>query len=80
MVSADDQKENSVLISEDPEMALELMYLGEFLKGKGYRLKDLCKLPTEQARKLMVEACSYASMKLAEVESRAKFVQHIHYT
>ncbi len=79
MILESDLRENSALSTEDPEMYLELMYLGEFLKGKGYRLSDLCTLPKEKARKLMVEACAYASMKLAEVESRAKFVQRIRY-
>ncbi len=67
------------LISEGPTTKLERMYIEEFLKGKGYQVRDLRKLPREEARRLMTEACIYASTKLAEVEARAKFVHNIHY-
>ncbi len=58
---------------------LEKMYLEENLISKGYCLADLRKLPKDEARRLMVEACTYASMKLAEVESRAHLTQEIHF-
>lgn len=58
---------------------LERMYLKEYLEGKHYQFKDLPKLPAEQARQLMVEACVYASGKLAEIQARAKFIDRIHF-
>jgi len=48
------------------------------LKGKGYALEDLKKLPEEVARQLMKEASIYASSKLAEVEIKARFVKDLH--
>jgi hypothetical protein len=57
---------------------LERTYIREYLAGKGYQLQDLRKLPREMARQLMSEACTYASGKLAEIESRAKFREEIH--
>jgi len=59
---------------------LERMYIEEYLTGKGYHWRDLCELPGEEAKRLMCEACTYASLKLAEVESRYHFQDVIHYT
>ena len=65
-------------IMEEPEAALERMYLEEYLHGKGHTLQSLQTLPEEEARRLMVEASSYASTKLAEVETRAHLMEEIH--
>lgn len=64
-------------LSEGPQSALERRFLREYLHEKGYRMEDLSKLPAEEAKKLMREACQYASLKLAEVESRAHFREEI---
>lgn len=60
-----------------PQAALEKKYILEYLSNKGYRPRDLLKLSREEARRLMTEASSYASLKLAEVESRAQFIRKI---
>jgi hypothetical protein len=39
--------------------------------------QDLCNLPEEEAKALMIEACKYASLKLAQVESEAHFRETI---
>lgn len=57
--------------SETPEAIIEMMYIQGFLHEKGLRLQELCDLPAEEAKKLMKEACAYASYRLAEVKSRA---------
>ncbi|MBM3126209.1 MAG: hypothetical protein FJZ87_14255 [Chloroflexi bacterium] len=57
---------------------LEKTLLEAYLKGKGYSLEDLKKLPEEEARQLMKEASIYASSKLAEVEIKARFVKDLH--
>jgi hypothetical protein len=59
------------------QAALERRFIEEFLHEKGYRIEELTKLPKEEAKKLMSEACQYASLKLAEVESRAQFRERI---
>jgi hypothetical protein len=64
--------------SEGPQSALEKNIIQEYLKEKGYSLESLHKLPEEEAHRLMREACTYASLKLAEVESRARFREEIH--
>lgn len=63
---------------EDPQAKLERAYLEEYLQSRGYSLKDIPQLPAEQAKALMVEACKYASTKLAEVETRSRLVHELH--
>jgi len=59
--------------TEGPQSALERKYIQEFLETKGFNLESLSELPKDEIQHLMREACKYASLKLAEVESRAKF-------
>ncbi len=63
---------------EDPQARLERSYLEEYLQTRGYSLKDIPYLPKEEARALMIEACKYASIKLAEVEMRSRLVHDLH--
>jgi hypothetical protein len=58
-------------IRDGPQSTLEKTLLEEYLESKGYRFKDLCKLTEEEAKALMIEACRYASLKLAHMESTA---------
>lgn len=64
-------------ITEEPQSVMEKMLLEEFLRGKGYQLKDLHTLPETQAKTLMKEASQYASLKMAQVESSAHFREKI---
>jgi len=64
---------------EGPLSALERKLIEEYLTEKGYSLSDLQALPERDARRLMREACNYASLKLAEVESRSQLRKEIHY-
>lgn len=64
-------------ITKGPQSVLERRFIKEYLHDKGYRLEELKKLPEEEAKQLMSEACKYASLKLAEVESRAQFREEI---
>lgn len=63
---------------EGPQSKLEWKYIQEYLQSKGASIKTLGKLPKDEQQRLMSEACQYASLKLAEVESRAKFRHDIH--
>jgi len=65
-------------ISGGPLTELERLYMGAYLRSKGYRWEDLHKLPPEEAKTIMTEACNYTSLKLAELEARVQFVQEIH--
>jgi hypothetical protein len=56
---------------------LEREFIAEYLAARGYLLKDLKTLPNKMAYELMAAACQYASLRLAEIESRANFVRKI---
>lgn len=64
--------------AEGPQSALERKYIQEYLNSKGFKIEKLGELPKDEQQNLMREASKYASLKLAEVESRAKFRQDIH--
>jgi len=57
---------------------LEKRYIEQYLKARGYRFADLDALQPEFARRLTIEASAYASLKLAELESKARFRHSIH--
>ena len=64
-------------IRDGPQSKMEKTLLEQYLKTRGYSFKDLCDLPEEEAKSLMIEACKYASLKLAQVESAARFRETI---
>lgn len=64
-------------LTRGPQSVLERRFIIEYLQDKGYRLELLKMLPEEEAKQLMREACKYASLKLAEFESRAQFREEI---
>lgn len=57
---------------------LERAYLEQYLQGLGFSLASLANLPEEQATQLMKLASLYASMRLAEVETRSHLVEDMH--
>jgi len=64
---------------DGPQAPLETMFLDEYLQSKGFSsIKELFKLPENEAKKLMIDACRFASLKLAEIESRSQFKKEIH--
>lgn len=64
-------------IRDGPQSKMEKALLEQYLQSRGYSFKDLCDLPEEEAKSLMIEACKYASLKLAQVESAARFRETI---
>lgn len=71
-------KADSQPLMEDMHGVLEKTLIEAYLKGKGYSLEALQSLPKAEAKKLMREASTYASGKLAELEERAHFVDELH--
>ncbi len=76
-----------VPLMEEPDAPLERMYIEAYLQKHGYTLhcgdrplRSICDLPEGEAKKLMTAASVYASTKLAEVETRAHFVEEVHGT
>ena len=61
-----------------PKADLGMMYIDEYLQGKGYSRKVLATLSEEEATRLMTEASHYSSFKLEELESRARLLTKIH--
>jgi hypothetical protein len=59
--------------SKGLKATLEMKYIDEYLLSRGYRRKDLRMLPKKEARQLLIEASRYASLKLADIESRALY-------
>ena len=55
-----------------------MLYRPQYLQGKGYSLNELATLAEEKAKKLRIEASQYASLKLEELESRARLLTRIH--
>jgi len=70
----DDAHVNS---EEDIHAELEKSLIVEYLKGKGYTLDSLNKLPDDEAHRIMSEASTYASDKLAEIDNRARYTQNL---
>ncbi len=66
--------------NDSPQAPLEMKFIDDFLKERGYgSVKELCHLPENEAKQLMIDACKHASARLAEIESRAGFQKKIHY-
>jgi hypothetical protein len=68
---------DSMFDSIEPKSALENKYILEYISSRDYCFRDLQELPREDAQRLMKEACFFASLKLAELESRAQFLRKI---
>ena len=64
-------------LSEGPQTALEKRLIEEYLRDKGYSRFDISLLPIGKGKALMREACLDASLKLAEIDSRARFRKEI---
>ena len=61
------------IASNAPQSPLERQLIIDFLKEKGYRLEDLKRLSRKQSKVLMSQACTFASLRLAEIEARSQF-------
>lgn len=64
--------------AENLKADLEMIFIDEYLQGKGYSRKELTALPDDDTTRLMSEASQYASFKLEELESRARLFTKIH--
>jgi hypothetical protein len=74
----EEQKNNPQVVMDEIHAILEKSLIEAYLKGKGYGLDDLKTLPDEVASQLRVEASTYASNKLAEMELKAHFRKVLH--
>jgi hypothetical protein len=67
------------IMRRTPHSELEWQLITDYLKEKGYSRNDLQNLSEDEAHNLRVEACRYASLKLAEIEARSRFLHKIHH-
>ncbi len=65
---------------EDPTAKLEKMYIEEYLRTQGHTWESVHALSDEERRRILTEASTYASVKLAEVEGKAKVIEDLHGT
>jgi hypothetical protein len=72
-------RDEGLCAGEGPQSALEKKFVEEYLAEKGYSLEEVKRLPEEEAKRLMREACQHAALKLAEVESKVRFRKKIHF-
>jgi hypothetical protein len=63
----------------DPQAELVNHYIEAFLHDKGYTWQSVLALPAAEARQLFVGASTYAALKLAEVEDKARLVHLLHH-
>jgi hypothetical protein len=63
---------------EERHAALERALIDEFLGRRGHTRPSLTALPAHEAAALLRAAAGYASLRLAEIDSRAHYVDEIH--
>ena len=63
---------------EDPNALLEKALIEDYFRSRGLTLEGLEHLPKRTRKRLMAEATRYASLKLTELEARARFVDEVH--
>lgn len=70
-------KDTNSFAMEDPDAQLERMFYDEYLRAKGHTSESLSGLPAAEAKRIRTEACTYASVKLAEIRDKAQFVRQL---
>ena len=62
---------------EDPHAALERALVAEFLGDLGHTLHSIDALPPDQQRDVLRFATTYATLRLSEIEARARYLTEI---
>lgn len=65
-------------VADRPHTILAWQLIRAYISRRGYRLETIHELPAELQKELMTAANLYASLKLAEIESRSRLRQKIH--
>ena len=69
---------NNTLPIDDPHAALENMLIDEFLALRGRSRHSVSDLTALDAASLLAAASLYASLRLADIESKAHYADEIH--
>ena len=67
-------------LGEDIHAELGKRLIDEYLKARGYTRESLARLAAAESQRIMNEASTYASCKLAEIENKARFTQNLQET
>jgi hypothetical protein len=62
---------------EDPHAALERALIAEFLETLGHTIHSVRTLPPDQQKDVLRFAMTYATLRLSEIEARARYVDEI---
>jgi hypothetical protein len=62
----------------DRQEKLEQMFMQEFLHSHGLSWETVNALPEAERRKILTDASTYVSLKLAEVEGKARISEELH--
>jgi hypothetical protein len=65
-------------MATDPNGAMELHFIQEYLHARGCTLESVRAMPDILGRRLLTDAAEHASLRLAAIEARAHFVDSIH--
>ena len=63
---------------EEPLAELERRLIDEYVRRLGYDLEALRASMDAGARKILVDAATYAATRLSEVEARSHYVRELH--
>ncbi len=63
---------------DDPNSALEQSLIREFLTAHGQTRQSMDTMPETDAAELLRAAIEFASLRLAEIQARAHYVDEIH--
>lgn len=72
-----DRPRSKSVQSTDPHGPLEYALMDEFLAERGHSWHSVDRLPPAERRELLCRAASYATLRLAEIEARAHFVDDL---
>ena len=61
-----------------PNASLENLLIEEFLESRGHTRRSVRKLAAAEASAVLRAANEHASVRLAEIEARARYIQEIH--
>jgi hypothetical protein len=63
---------------DPPDAGLERVFIDEFLQARGHTPQSVLQLPEPERAALLRAAAEHASLRLAEIESRARYIDEIH--
>ena len=63
---------------EDPHARLELTLIDEFLGRSGHTRESMARMEATDRTALLTAASEYASLRLADIESKAHYVDELH--